>query len=113
VDGALTTGRPAERRQAVRRPAAALDWVGSLRLRPGLEVALVNLSTGGALVETLTRLRPGARTALRSSGTGAGWAVTGYVSRAWVAAVEADRGVVYRGALVFDTALDFPEPGNS
>ena len=95
-----------ERRQAIRRQRTELSWLWELRLRPGFDAALVNLSAGGALVETPTRLRPGARTVLRLIGAMGSWTVSGWVSRAWVVAIDPEHGVVYRGALVFDEALD-------
>ena len=105
-DQARPAGPTSERRQAIRRKRADLSWVRELWLRPGFDAALVNLSTGGALVETPHRLRPGARTVLRLIGTAGTWTVSGSVSRAWVASIEPEHGVVYRGALVFDEALD-------
>ena len=86
-----------------------MSWLRGLRLRPGTDVALLNLSAGGALVETTTRLRPGARTVLRLTGVVGSWTVSGLVSRSWVAAVTHEQGVMYRGALVFDEAIDFPD----
>ncbi len=108
MDGTLRQGRTPERRRAIRKKRAELSWLRELRLWPGRDVALVNLSAGGALVETRTRLRPGARTVLRLTAATDNWTVPGSVSRSWVAAVEPEHGVVYRGALVFDEALDFP-----
>ena len=54
----MTSRRVDERRRHGRRAAADLAWLRAVRLRPGLDAALVNLSPGGALVETETRLRP-------------------------------------------------------
>ena len=112
MDGTLSRERMPDRRRAVRRRRAELVWLRGLRLRPGLEVVLVNLSIGGALVETPSRLRPGGRAALRLTGAAGSWTVSGYVSRSWVAALERERGVVYRGALVFDEALVLPGLGS-
>ena len=109
MDGTLRQGRTPERRRAIRKRRAELPWLRGLRLRPGLDVALVNLSAGGALVETPTRLRLGARTALRLTGTAGSWTVSGHVSRSWVATVAREHGVLYRGALVFDEAIDLPD----
>lgn len=108
MDGTLTPGRTPERRRAIRRKRAELPWLRELRLRPGRDVALVNLSSGGALVETRTRLLPGARAVLRLTAAANSWTVPSSVSRAWVAAVEPEHGVTYRGVLVFDEALDLP-----
>ncbi len=111
MDGTLKQGPTPDRRRAIRRKRAELSWLRGLRLRPGLDVALVNLSAGGALIETPTRLRPGARTVVRVRGAAGSWTVSGSVSRSWVAAIEPAHGVVYRGALVFDEALDLPRSG--
>ncbi len=108
MDGTVKQGRTAERRRAMRKTRAELSWLRELRLRPGHDVALLNLSAGGALVETPTRLRPGARTVLRLTTGTDNWTVPGSVLRSCVAAVEPEHGVVYRGALVFDEALDLP-----
>lgn len=108
MDGAVVQGPAPDRRRTIRRKRAELSWLGGLRLRPGLDVALVNLSAGGALVESPTRLRPGARTILRLTGVAGSWTVASLVSRSWVAAIDDQQGVVYRSALVFDKALDPP-----
>ena len=108
MDGALNQGGAVDRRRTVRRKRTELAWFRGLRLRPGLDAALVDLSAGGALVETPSRLRPGGRAALRLTGVTGSWSVSGQVLRSWVAALEPERGVVYRGALVFDEALEFP-----
>ena len=108
MDGAVAHGASPDRRRTIRRQRTELSWLRQLRLRPGLDVALVNLSAGGALVETSTRLRPGARTLVRLTGVSGSWTVSSLVSRSWVAAIDAKQGLVYRGALVFDKALDPP-----
>ena len=108
MDGTVGQGPSPDRRRAIRRKRAELSWLWGLRLWPGLDAALVNLSAGGVLVETPTRLRPGARTVLRLTGAAGSWTVSGSVSRSWVAAIGAEHGVVYRSALVFDKPLDLP-----
>ena len=108
MDGTVGQGLSPDRRRAIRRKRAELSWLWGLRLWPGLDVALVNLSAGGALVETPTCLRPGTRTVLRLTGVAGSWTVSGSVSRSWVATIGPEHGVVYRGALVFDKALDLP-----
>ena len=109
--GLLGPGPVIDRRRTVRRSRAELVWLRGLRLRPGLEVALLDLSAGGALVETRSRLRPGGRAVLRLTSASGSWNVSGEVLRSWVAALEPERGVVYRGALVFDEALECPGLG--
>tara|TARA_B100002003_G_scaffold72615_1_gene67645 strand:+ start:1942 stop:2283 length:342 start_codon:yes stop_codon:yes gene_type:complete len=111
VDGPLRLQRIPDRRRDVRWSRLELPWLRELQFRPGFNAALVNLSFRGALVETSTRLRPGARAVLRLTSTARVWTVSGAVSRSWVAAVERERGVVYRGAVQFDNALDLPGTG--
>ena len=103
------TGGRAERRRHVRRPAAELGWLRGARLRSGLEAAVIDLSPGGALVETATRLRPGIKTALQLKTRDGELRASGGVARAWVSAVRGDRGVIYRGALRFDRSIDLPD----
>ena len=109
--GAPMTSRRAERRRHVRRPAADPAWLRGARLRPGLDAALLDLSPGGALVETATRLRPGMKTLLHLKLRAGELSVPGEVVRAWVSAIEPDRGVLYRGAVRFDRPMDLPETG--
>ncbi len=106
MDTALTMQCPTERRRTTRRSGEALSWVRELRVRPGLEATLVNLSEEGAVIETSTYLRPGARTAIHVVGVSGDWRVSGHVARSWVAAILDERGVLYRGALVFDSRVD-------
>ena len=104
-------GRPAERRRTTRHSGEALSWVRELRVRPGLEATLVNLSEEGAVVETATYLRPGARTTIQLTHASGGWRVSARVARSWVAAILPERGVRYRGAFVFEQRVDLPGTG--
>ena len=104
----LTNGRAVERRRHVRRPAAELVGLQAARLRPGLGAVLIDLSPGGALVETATRLRPGTKTVLQLTANDADLRVSGEVVRAWVSAIVPERGILYRGALRFDRAAELP-----
>lgn len=108
MGGPMTSGR-VERRRHVRRPVADLGWSRAARLRPGLEAAVMDLSLGGARVETGTRLRPGMKAVLQLTTTDGESRVSGEVVRAWVSAIHADRGVLYGGALRFDRAMARPD----
>ena len=108
MGGPMTSER-AERRRHVRRAVADLGWSRAARLRPGLEAAVMDLSHGGARVETGTRLRPGMKTVLQLTTTDGESRVSGEVVRAWVSAIHADRGVLYSGALRFDQAMALPD----
>lgn len=90
-----------ERRRSPRRSATELPW-NAARLRPGRDVALVNLGEGGALVEAGTRLLPGARVVLQLLGPEGALALRGRVVRCEVTALDPARGVRYRGAVSFE-----------
>ena len=69
-------------------------------LRPGRTVALVNLSAGGALVESQRPLRPGSNVHLQVTADNKTIGLSAQVLRCAVAAIDAG-GVQYRGALMF------------
>jgi hypothetical protein len=63
---------------------------------------VVNLSRGGALLESAARMLPGARAELQLTG-GRRRMVCGRIARCQVAHLDPLR---YRGAIVFDESLD-------
>jgi hypothetical protein len=71
-------------------------------LRPGQAVVVINLSSGGALVESETRMAPGMRTELQLLGAPRR-TVRGRIERCRVARLAPLR---YEGAIVFDQALE-------
>lgn len=91
---------------ADRRRDARFSHAGVAELRatvrPGCPVSVVDLSAGGVLVEAGRPLRPGARVQLQLADVGRSLLVPAQVLRCTVAAVDPDRGVVYRGALRFE-----------
>ena len=97
-----------ERRRATRRPAHQSPWV-TARVRPGRDVALVDLGDDGALVEGATRLLPGSRVVLQLNAGERSLAVTSLVVRCEVASLDRDRGIRYRGALRFEVPLSCAE----
>ena len=60
-------------------------------------------------METATRLRPGLKAVLLLTTADGELRASGEVVRAWVSAIPADRGVLYRGALRFDRPMTLPE----
>ena len=106
--GDSMTGGRAERRRHVRR-AGDLPWLRAARLQPGLEAVLADLSPGGALVETATRLRLGMKTVLLLKTRDGELRAPAGVLRAWVSSLLPDRGILYRGALRFDRPIDLSE----
>jgi len=89
-----------DRRTDTRITAPLVDSI-AMTLRPGNDVALVDLCVHGARVHSTRPLRPGARvhvqltTGLRRVGLGA------HVLRCTVASIDAS-GVLYSGALQFE-----------
>ncbi len=99
------TPRRLERRRSQRRDHPADHGFVRARVRPGHDATLVNVSEGGALLETTRRLLPGVTLELQLHGSdGAVLAVRGRVLRASVARVRAT-AVTYRGALAFEHKL--------
>jgi hypothetical protein len=69
-------------------------------VRPGVGVAVLEISRGGALVESAAPIRPGARTELTlEAPSGRRWLVGARVLRCWVTALDPLR---YRCAMQFD-----------
>lgn len=94
-----------ERRRAVRREPGSDEPLSRVRLRTGRELAVVNISASGALVEGLTRLLPNTHTDLHIVTRHGRVLVRTRVVRAFVWQLERDR-VCYRTALAFDIAVD-------
>ncbi len=101
---------PNERRDAQRQTAAECNWLTSARLRTGSEVAVIDLASGGALIEASARLLPGATVELHLGAPGWRWFATARVLRCRVSALVAEQGVRYRAALRFDRCLEPPGP---
>jgi hypothetical protein len=70
-------------------------------------VRLIDLSAGGALIESSAPLRPGSTTALTITGRGLVETASLRVLRCEVSKI--DGGLVYRGACVFDRRLELPD----
>ncbi len=89
-----------ERRRSDRIESAESTW-DRVRLRTGHEISLVNVSGGGALVETSARLLPGTAIVLHVLTDHQTVAVRARVTRCYVCAIDKTAGVRYRGALAF------------
>jgi hypothetical protein len=97
-----------DRRQDARFEAPLLTHL-RVTLRPGNAVTLVNLATNGALVHSVRPLPPGRPIHIQIAGGPRIVRVAGFVLRCGVGVIGAD-GVVYVGALKFDTPCDLPWP---
>ena len=92
----LTQG---ERRRTRRLAPTAFGVARQAVIRPGVDVALVDISHGGALIESSGPIRPGARTDLAlDAPSGARRLLAVEVLRCWVHALTP---LLFRSALRF------------
>jgi PilZ domain len=89
-----------ERRRDTRVTDPAPEAI-RVTLRVGSATSLINLSAGGALVETTRPLQPGARVNLQVLTAAHTFTVPAHVVRCAVWSLDAESGVTYRGALAF------------
>jgi hypothetical protein len=75
-------------------------------LRPGYAVSLVDLSSGGALIQGPRPLRPGAKVHLQLLTGTRRLGIAAHVLRCSVASLDSHQGVQYRGALRFERRCD-------
>ena len=94
-----------ERRAWPRTSQFDANALAGIRLIPGRLVRLINLSSGGALIEADCRLLPGAQVELHLAGLSTLQRVRGRIVRSHVAALDRRQGIRYRGALVFEEQL--------
>lgn len=94
-----------DRRRSARWEPGPTEALSRVRLRAGRELAVVNVSAGGALVEGPTRLLPGTHVEVHVTGAQGRMLVRARVVRCAVWTVTADV-VTYRGALAFSAPLD-------
>jgi hypothetical protein len=83
---------------------AAEHRIEAARIRPGREAAVLNVSPGGILLETLHRLLPGTTIDLQLTLPDRCTSIRGRVMRSAVAGLRSDY-VLYRGALAFERPL--------
>jgi hypothetical protein len=96
-----------ERRAAPRHGEDRLQWVRIARLQFGHGVSLVDLSTGGARLDSPVALRPSFVSALEIIGAGLETVVPFRVLRCEVGGLTSE-GVIYRGACEFMRPIELP-----
>lgn len=106
MNGAQPCDERADRRRARRRQAISDHGIVSARVRPGREASLLDVSAGGALVETTYRLLPGSSIELHVATSERRASVRGGVLRSAVVGVRA-AGMCYRSAIGFDELLSW------
>ena len=94
-----------DRRAGTRFGQSAIAGTEAI-LRPGYVVSLIDVSSGGALIQGPRPLRPGSRVHLQLVTGTRRLGIDAHVLRCAVASLDADRGVQYRGALEFDNPFE-------
>lgn len=98
--------REGERRQTSRRCRPQEHGIVAARVRPGYNASIVDVSAGGALIETEYRLLPGSSVELHMETTTRRTTIRGRVLRCAVAGLRPS-SVCYRGAIGFDRQLSW------
>jgi len=93
-----------ERRTTPRTSAPGSPGLDRVRLHPGRIAHIVDLSTGGALLETDWRVLPGMRVEVRIGDPTTLFKVTGRILRCHVAKIDRER-LRYRCAVAFEEPL--------
>ena len=107
--------RPSDTPAPDRRTAARVHYTGgllppALRIRPGRDVIVVNLASGGTLVESRWRFRPGSMVDVLLHQDGTARPLRARIERCTVATLADPAGVRYRTALRFETAITVDAP---
>jgi hypothetical protein len=107
-DPAATRMRGRSDRRVHRRlTAPELKWLREARLKYGPAVRIIDVSAGGALVETQVQLRPNSAIVLQLTCTDLGMVVPSRVLRCHVSALHS--GLWYRSAFAFTRSLNVPD----
>jgi hypothetical protein len=100
------TPHKVERRLSQRRQSFEAHGIALIRVRPGVDASMVDLSATGVLVETQRRLLPGASIEIHFVRDKRLAAVRGRVLRCAVVRLE-PTAVCYRVAVLFDQHLSW------
>jgi len=96
----------AEKRTSPRLPPSSISNLKSVRLVAGPEVTLINISRGGALIETDALLVPHSSIAIRLVTADAAFLLRGRVLRSRASSFK-ESALLYQSALSFDEELPF------
>lgn len=109
VGEAQTVGnRGADRRAHRRLTVSELSWLKHARIKYGPDVSLIDLSVGGAQIETTTSPpQPGSTVVIELAAGKRTWPVPARVLRCRIASLAPH--AIYRGAVAFKKPLDFEE----
>jgi hypothetical protein len=100
----VITPPSSERRRNRRHARPEEHRIVAARVRPGYDVSVIDVSAGGALVESERRLMPGAPVELHVRIDHRSEIVRGHIVRCAVARLRAN-SVCYRGAIAFDRQI--------
>ncbi len=101
----MRKGAADERRTAERLRGGDVPWLSAIKLSWGPEVALVNISSSGVLVETGSKFVPGSTTELHLSGPETSLIMPVTFIRSEVASIDGF-GVKYHAAAAFEKELN-------
>jgi hypothetical protein len=96
-------------RVAGRRPAEQCPWITGLRLSPGGEAALVNISWSGLMARCERRLLPGVSVTVTLAGTFTPAVVKGRVARCEVGGIGKNGAIHYKTGIAFDEPISLPD----
>jgi hypothetical protein len=99
-----TVNEGVERRRGARRRSIDQHGIVSARVKPGHDVELIDISSGGALVEGMRRLLPGTAVELFLVAGDLCASIRGRVLRCAIVGLK-PTSVSYRGAIGFDSDL--------
>jgi PilZ domain len=100
-------GQPVRDRRSDPRFEWASEEITRATLRPGCTVHIVDVSAGGALLQTERPLRPGARVHFQIVTKLRAFSLVAKVLRCEVWMLDSLQGITYRGALQFEQRCDF------
>jgi uncharacterized protein DUF6982 len=104
----VVANKTAERRAHRRLTTSELSWLNHARIKYGPDVSLIDLSVGGAQIETTSYPpQPGSTVVIELAAGERTWPVPARVLRCHVASLAPH--ATYRGALAFNRPFDFEE----
>ena len=96
-------------RVAPRRPAEKCPWITGLRLTPGGEASLENISWSGLMARCQKRLVHGAVLTITVAGTFTPNVIKGRVARCEVGGIGKDGAINYKIGIRFDEPVSLPD----
>src|SRR4029079_4823898 len=107
-DQEVVANKGAERRAHRRLTISELSWLDHARIKYGPDVSLIDLSVGGAQIETTSYPpQPGSTVVIELAAGERTWPVPARVLRCHIASLAPH--AIYRGAVAFKRPFDFEE----